>query len=141
MATTTDLLIAEYKEINQHLRYNIQQFVNWFSFFLTFSFVAVAVFAANVDRLPEIRGLALRYPVLAIFLVLHILAFVAIVIFRRYISVANKRVERIIALIGEDGASPIPVRFAQWMTHFMGAGFVISYFAWFSLVFILWSRQ
>jgi len=139
MTTRADLLVAEYKEINRHLRGNIQQFVNWFSFFLTFSFVSVGVFAANVDRLPTIRGLGLHYPVLAVFLILHILAFVAIVIFRRYISVADKRVERIVALHSEEGASPIPARFCYWMTHFMGAGFVISYFTWFSLVFLFWS--
>jgi len=141
MTTNTDLLMSEYKEINQHLRSNVQQFVNWFSFFMMFSFVAVAVFAANVDRLPTVRGLGLYYPTVATFLVLHILAFVAILIFRRYIAVSNKRVERIVALLGDDGVSPIPARFCQWMTHFMGAGFVISYFIWFSLVFVLWSRQ
>ncbi|MBV9118112.1 MAG: hypothetical protein JOY63_12200 [Acetobacteraceae bacterium] len=93
-----------------------------------------------MDRLPTVRGLGLYYPTVATFLVLHILAF-AILIFRRYIAVSNKRVERIIALLGEEGVSPIPARFCQWMTHFMGAGFVISYFIWFSLVFVLWSRQ
>ncbi|HJS84496.1 MAG TPA: hypothetical protein VJ779_03480 [Acetobacteraceae bacterium] len=141
MTINTDLLLAEYREINQHLRYNIQQFVNWFSFFLIFSFISIGIFSANLDRLPNVRGLGLVYPTLAVFLILHILAFFAIITFRRYISVSNKRVERIIALIGEEGASPIPARFCQWMTHFMGAGFVISYFTWFSLVFILWSRQ
>ena len=139
MTTKTDVLMAEYKEINQHLRCNIQQFVNWFSFFLTFSLVAVAVFSTNVNRLPRLGEFGLYYPILAVFLVLHILAFVAILIFRRYISVTNKRVERIIALIDAEAASPIPVRFCLWMTHFMGAGFVISYFIWFSLVFIFWS--
>ena len=81
MAGRTGLLATEYKEINQHLRCNIQQFVNWFSFFLTLSFVSVGVFAAYVDRLPTIRGLGLHYPIVAVFLVLHILAFVAILIF------------------------------------------------------------
>jgi hypothetical protein len=141
MTARADLLLIEYKEINQHLRCNVQQFVNWFSFFLTFSFVAVGIFAANLDRLPTIRGVGLHYPILALFLLLHILAFVAILVFRRYISVSNKRVERIIALLGEEGLSPIPARFCYWMTHFMGAGFVISYFTWFCLVFILWSTR
>jgi hypothetical protein len=37
----------EYEAVNAHLRANIGQFVNWFSFFLTFSFAALAVFVAT----------------------------------------------------------------------------------------------
>jgi len=43
-ATGADLLRQEYREVNAHLRANTTQFVNWFSFFLTFSFVAAAIF-------------------------------------------------------------------------------------------------
>ena len=39
-----DLLIREYQEINAHLRTNTTQFVNWFSFLLTFSLAAAATF-------------------------------------------------------------------------------------------------
>jgi hypothetical protein len=31
------LLLLEYQEVNAHLRANTNQFVNWFSFFLTLS--------------------------------------------------------------------------------------------------------
>ena len=62
MADTNDLLAREYEAINAHLRANIGQFVNWFSFFLTFSFVALAVFVATGDRWPQPRLLRLRTP-------------------------------------------------------------------------------
>ena len=48
MADTNDLLAREYEAVNAHLRANIGQFVNWFSFFLTFSFA--------VDFPPWSRG-------------------------------------------------------------------------------------
>ena len=55
MADTNDLLAREYEAINAHLRANIGQFVNWFSFFLVFSFVALAIFVATGDRWPQLR--------------------------------------------------------------------------------------
>jgi hypothetical protein len=128
-----DLLGREYQEINAHLRANLGQFVNWFSFFLTFSFFAAATFATYRATL---RGFALTYGVLVVFLLLHILAFIGIVIFRHYIMAAHCRIEEIIKQIGEAGVSPIPVRFCKWMTDLMAAGFVISYFTWFSLLFV-----
>src|SRR5215210_5197657 len=76
MADTNDLLAREYEAINAHLRGNIGQFVNWFSFFLTASFVALAVFVAVGDRWPEFRMVRLRYAVPGVFLFLHVLAFI-----------------------------------------------------------------
>ena len=62
MADTSGLLIMEYEAVNAHLRANIGQFVNWFSFFLTFSFAALAVFVATGDRWPQPRLLSLALP-------------------------------------------------------------------------------
>ena len=65
MADMNDLLTGEYEAINAHMRANIGQFVNWFSFFLTFSFVALAVFVAVGDRWPQLApvfGLCRRCP-------------------------------------------------------------------------------
>ena len=97
MADTNDLLAREYEAINAHLRANIGQFVNWFSFFLTFSFVALAVFVATGDRWPQPRLLRLEYAVPAVFLLMHLLAFVAILTFRHYIAEADRRVGEIVA--------------------------------------------
>ncbi len=107
------LLPKEYEAINAHLRGNIGQFVNWFSFFLTASFVALAVFVAVGDRWPEFRLVRLRYAVPGVFLFLHVLAFIGILTFRRYIAAASTRVEEIIASAGDPSRSPIPVRFCK----------------------------
>ena len=131
-----ELLLHEYREINAHLRANMGQFVNWFSFFLTFSFVSVAVYLAVAMLRPDLRGIALIYGVQIIFLLMHVLAFVAILTFRRYIVASHCRVEAIVRQIGEAGDSPVPVRFSKWMTDLMAAGFVLSYFSWFSLLFV-----
>lgn len=131
-----DLLAQEYREVNAHLRANTGQFVNWFSFFLTFSLVAAATFLAAGAYRPGVRGVALVYGVPAVFLVLHMLAFAGILTFRRYITAAHCQVEEIVTRMGENGGSPIPLRFYRWMTDLMAAGFVVSYFAWFSLLFI-----
>ena len=137
MADTNDLLAREYEAINAHLRANIGQFVNWFSFFLTFSFVALAVFVATGDRWPQPRLLRLEYAVPAVFLLMHVLAFVAILTFRHYIAEADRRVGQIVAEAGTAaGRSPIPVRFCKWMTDLMAAGFLVSYFAWLLLFFV-----
>ena len=134
MAERTELLLREYDEINAHLRSNISQFVNWFSFFLLSSFVALAVFVSGYRNWPELRHFF--YAVLILCLFLHILAFAGIVIFRRYISVSNARVLCVMRELAEKCESPVPMRFNQWMTDLMAAGFVVSYFAWFSLLFI-----
>ena len=137
MADTSDLLVKEYEAINAHLRANIGQFVNWFSFFLTFSFTALAIFVATGDRWPQPRLLGLGYAVPAAFLILHALAFGAILTFRHYIAAADRRVCEIIAEAGAAaGRSPIPLRFCKWMTDLMAAGFLVSYFGWLLLFFV-----
>ena len=125
----------EYEAINAHLRDNIRQFVNWFSFFLTASLVALAVVLAVGDRWPEVRLVRLHYAVPGVFLFLHVLAFIGILTFRRYIAAASTRVEQIIAGAGDSSCSPIPVRFCKWMTDLMAAGFLASYFVWLFMVF------
>lgn len=140
MADTSDLLIKEYEAVNAHLRANIGQFVNWFSFFLTFSFAALAVFVATGDRWPQPRLLSLGYAVPAAFLLLHMLAFGDILTFRHYIADADRRVGQIVAEAGAEagaaGRSPIPVRFCTWMTNFMAAGYLVSYFGLLLLFFV-----
>jgi hypothetical protein len=136
MAAGADLLRQEYQEVNAYLRANTAQFVNWFSFFLIFSFMAAAIFLATIAYRSGLRGYALAYGVPLTFLLLHILAFVGILTFRRYIMAAHCKVEEIIKQTGGTGGSPIPVRFCQWMTDLMAAGFVISYFVWLSLLFV-----
>ena len=138
MADTSGLLVREYEAVNAHLRANIGQFVNWFSFFLTFSFAAPAVSVATGDRWPQPRLLPLGYAVPAAFLLMHLLAFGAILTFRHYIADADRRV---VAEAGAEagataGRSPIPVRFCKWMTNFMAAGFLVSYFGWLLLFFV-----
>jgi hypothetical protein len=135
MADTGELLIKEYEAINGHLRENIRQFVNWFSFFLTFNFVALGIFAATVHLWPQLRWLNWRYAVPGVFLFMHMLAFVAILTFRRYISAANNRIKRIILDTEANAESPIPAGFCKWMTDLMAAGFLVSYFAWFVVLF------
>ena len=56
------LAVLEYQEINAHLRTNTTGFVNWFSFFLTFSIVAAIAFLVT-DHRKGLRGLALQYGV------------------------------------------------------------------------------
>ncbi len=137
MAAGAGLLLQEYREVNAHLRANTAQFVNWFNFFLTFSFVAAAIFLFTGAHRAGLRGFALVYGVPIAFLLLHILAFAGILTFRHYIAAAHCKIEEIIKQLGETGgSSPIPVRFCQWMTDLMAAGFVISYFAWLSLLFV-----
>ena len=137
MADASGLPAREYEAINAHLRANIGQFVNWFSFFLVFSFAALAVFVATGERWPRLRLLDLAYAVPAVFLLMHLLAFAAILTFRHYIAVADRRVCEIVAEAGvAAGRSPIPVRFCKWMTDLMAAGFLVSYFGWLLLFFV-----
>jgi hypothetical protein len=122
---------------NAHLRANIGQFVNWFSFFLTFSFVALAVFVAAGDRWPQPGLLRLEYAVPAVFLLMHVLAFAAILTFRHYLAVADCRVCETVAEAGAAaGWSAIPVRVCKWMTDLMAAGFLVSCFGWLLLFFV-----
>jgi len=130
------LLLREYQEVNAHLRANTNQFVNWFSFFLTFSLLAAGVFATEPGYRPALPGFARRYGVQLMFLLMHVLAFIAILTFRRYILAAHRKIEAITRHLGDVGESPVPVRFCQWMTDLMAAGYVVSYFVWFSLLFL-----
>lgn len=128
-------LLAEYEEINQHLRSNTTQFVNWFSFFLLASFPAFGVFVFFRGQWPNLGGLGLENTVTLASMAIHALAGAAILTFRHYVAASSARVEAILQETGISGASPIPLRFYKWMTNFMAAGYVISYFTWFSLLF------
>jgi len=127
----SEILLAEYREINVHLRANMGQFTNWFSFFLSFSFLAAAAFLL----LPALRGPS-RYGVVIVFLLTHFLAFTGIFIFRRYIGAAHNRASLIARHLNESSESPVPLRFSHWMTDLLAAGFVISYFTWFLMLFL-----
>jgi hypothetical protein len=131
-----DLLIREYQEINAHLRTNTTQFVNWFSFLLTFSLVAAAAFLVANQHGSGLRGIALEYGIPTVCLILHVLAFAGILVFRHYIVAAHCKIDELISLLGDNGGSPVPVRFSLWMTHLMAAGFVVSYFAWLSMLLL-----
>jgi hypothetical protein len=130
------LLLQEYQEVNAHLRVNTNQFVNWFSFFLTLSLFAAVIFVVAPDYRPVLGKFAHRYAVQLVFLLMHIPAFVGILTFRRYILAADQKIEAITRQLGHSGNSPIPARFCQWMTDLMAAGYVVSYFIWFSLLFM-----
>jgi hypothetical protein len=130
------LLLVEYHEVNAHLRANTTQFVSWFSFFLTSNLMAAAVFLVADEHRPGLRGVALEYGVPIVLLLLHILAFAGIMTFRRYMTAAHCKIQEIVERMGEPSRSPLPTRFAYWMTHLMAAGFVISYFTWFFLLFV-----
>ena len=130
------MLAREYQEINAHLRTNTTQFVNWFSFFLASSLVAAVAVLVMSEHRPGLKGVALEYGVPVACLLLHVVAFAGILIFRRYIIAAHCKIDEIIKLLGDGGGSPVPVRFYLWMTHLMAGGFVVSYFAWLSLLFL-----
>jgi hypothetical protein len=57
-------------------------------------------------------------------------------IFRHYIAAAHRKIEALTHHLGYSGDSPIPARFYQWMTDLMAAGYVVSYFIWFTLLFL-----
>jgi hypothetical protein len=130
------LLLQEYQEVNAHLRVNTNQFVNWFSFFLTLSLLVAGLFVAAPDYRPVLPGFIHRYAVQIVSLLMHIPAFIGILIFRRYILAAHRKIEAITQQLSHSGDSPIPARFFQWMTDLMAAGYVVSYFIWFSLLFL-----
>ena len=132
----TDLLVLEYQEINAHLRANTTGFVNWFSFFLTFSLVAAIGFLVAVEHRSGLRGLALQYGVPIACLILHVIALAGILIFRHYVVAAHRKLDEIVTRLGDAGGSPVPVRFTLWMTHLMAAGFVAAYFIWFALLLL-----
>jgi hypothetical protein len=136
MEVRAALLLQEYQEVNAHLRANTSQFVNWFSFFLTLSLLVAGLFVAVPDYRPALSGFAHRYAVQLVSLLMHIPAFVGILTFRRYILAAHRKIEAITQQLGHSGDSPIPARFCQWMTDLMAAGYVVSYFIWFSLLFL-----
>ena len=92
---------------------------------------------ATGDRWPQPRLLRLGYAVPAVFLLMHMLAFGAILTFRHYTAAADRRVGEIAAAAGAgSGRSPIPLRFCKWMTDLMAAGFLVSYFGWLLLFFV-----
>ena len=135
-SSETDLSFLEYREINSHLRANTTEFINWFSFFLTFSLVAAVAYLVADEHRQGLRGLALQYGVPIVCLTLHVIAFAGILIFRHYVAAAHRKLDEIVKLRGDTGSSPVPVRFTLWMTHLMAAGFVVSYFAWLSLLLL-----
>jgi hypothetical protein len=136
MENRAALLLQEYQEVNAHLRANTSQFVNWFSFFLTLSLLTAGVFVATPEYRPALGWFARRYGVQLVLLLMHIPAFVGILTFRHYILAAHRKIEGITQQLGYSGDSPIPARFCQWMTDLMAAGYVMSYFIWFSLLFL-----
>ena len=72
-------LLAEYEEINQHLRSNTTQFVNWFSFFLLASFPGFGLFVFFRGQWPDLGGLGLENTVTLASMAIHALAGAAIV--------------------------------------------------------------
>jgi hypothetical protein len=132
----TGLPVLEYQEINAHLRTNTTAFVNWFSVFLTVSLVAATAFLLSAEHPPGLRGLALRYGVPVACLILHAIALTGVLVFRRYITAAHRKLDELARSLGDTGGSPVPVRFTLWMTHLMAAGFMVSYFAWFVLLLL-----
>ena len=137
MVERAALLLQEYQEINAHLRANTNQFVNWFSFFLTLSLLMAGAFAATTpDYRPALGRFAQHYGVQLVSLLMHIPIFIGIFTFRRYIIAAHQKIEAIIQHLGYSEDSPIPARFCQWMTDLMAAGYVLSYFIWLSLLFL-----
>lgn len=130
------LRLQEFREVNAHLRANTGQFVSWFSFFLVLSLLAAALFTAMPERRPALGRFAQRYGVQSVSLLMHVPAFLGILTFRRYILAADRTIEAITRRLGEAGESPVPARFCQWMTDLMAAGYVVSYFIWFSRLFL-----
>ena len=100
------LLLQEYQEVNAHLRVNTNQFVNWFSFFLTLRLFAAVMFVVAPDYRPVLGKFAHRYAVQLVFLLMHIPAFIGILTFRRYILAADRKVEAITQQLGHSGDSP-----------------------------------
>jgi AraC-like DNA-binding protein len=122
MVERAALLLQEYQEVNAHLRANTNQFVNWFSFFLTLSLLVAGVFATAPDYRPALGRFAHHYGVQVVSLLMHIPVFVGIFTFRRYIIAAHQKIEAIIQQLGYSEDSPIPARFCQWMEWAPGAG-------------------
>ena len=108
--------------------------MNWFSFLLMASFLAFRVFVLLLGKWPALGGIGLEN--IAVSLVMHARAGAAILTFRHCMASSNARVEAIIRQAAPGGVSPIPLQFCKWMTNFMAAGYVVSYFTWFSLLFV-----
>jgi len=130
------LLLQEYQEVNAHLRSNTSQFVNWFSIFLALSLMSAAVFMAASGYRSTFSGFAYRNGIQLVSLLLHVPAFIGILTFRHYIAAAERKIQMVTQELGQSGDSPIPARFCQWMTDLMAGGYVVSYFIWFSLLFL-----
>ncbi len=130
------LSLQEYQEINAHLRVNTSQFVNWFSFFLVLSLLTAGLFATIPEYRPTFGGFARHYGVQLLVLLMHIPAFLGILIFRRYIAAAHQAIGAIALQLGCTGNSPIPARFCRWMIDLMAAAYLVSYFLWFCLLFL-----
>ena len=133
--TEGDLLLREYREINDHLRSNLALFVNWFSLTLLLAFIGVAI-AACYGTTPGLLSPRRTHATEVVLLLLHILAFIGIFTFRRYIAASHRRIEEIAIQCGGTARSPIPLRFCQWMTDLMAAGYVLSYFSWFAILLL-----
>src|SRR5690349_10598144 len=109
MVERAALLLQEYQEVNAHLRANTNQFVNWFSFFLTLSLLMAGAFAATTpDYRPALGRFAQHYGVQLVSLLMHIPIFIGIFTFRRYIIAAHQKIEAIIQQLGYSEDSPIP---------------------------------
>ena len=100
----TDLPVLEYQEINAHLRSNTTAFVNWFSFFLTFSLVAAIACLVTGEHRQGLRGFALRYGVPIACLMLHVVALAGILIFRHYVAAAHRKLDEIVKLLATPAA-------------------------------------
>jgi len=105
-SSETNLPVLEYQEINAHLRSNTTAFVNWFSFFLTFSLVAAIAFLVTGEHRQGLRGLVLRYGVPIASLMLHVVALAGILIFRHYVTAAHRKLDEIVKLLGDTFAGP-----------------------------------
>ena len=88
------------------------------------------------EHRPALSRFAQRYGVQVVSLLMHIPAFLGILTFRRYIVAADRKIEAITQQFGYSGDTPIPARFYKWMTDLMAAGYLLSYFIWFSLLFL-----
>src|SRR4051794_8549390 len=101
------LLLQGYQEVNAHLRANTNQFVNWFSFFLTLSLLVAGLFIV-LDYRPVLPGFARRYGVQLVALLMHVPAFIGILTFRHYIAAAERKIQTVTKQLGYSGDSPIP---------------------------------
>jgi hypothetical protein len=135
-STEFEIGLCEIKETNAHLRANTAQFVAWFSIFMLLSYFAAFAFVAARAWAPNWSGFALTFVAPAVVLILHILAFAGIAVFRRYAAASHCFVSNVGAAIAgqTEARSPVPARFYKWMTNLMAAGYLVSYFVWLALL-------